>query len=140
MAGDFDTYAERVQSRPALREHTLFLGRRPNLVTSLFPVCDVFLNPPRIGGGMAAQEAMIAGVPVITLAGGDVGYATGPEFHIATWDEALPALIALSDPERLAEAREKIRNRLREMGNGNDGGEGGLNKNIALIEKNLDVR
>lgn len=46
-------------------------------LASLLPSCDVYANPPRMGGGLSAGEAMAAGLPVLALAGGDAGSKLG---------------------------------------------------------------
>jgi len=40
---------------------------------------DLFLNPPRMGGGFSVAEAMACGVPVLSLAGSDGGDKLGEE-------------------------------------------------------------
>lgn len=43
--------------------------------------CGAFLNPSRQGGGGSAAIAIGEGVPVVTLAWGDVASVAGPAFH-----------------------------------------------------------
>lgn len=50
--------------------HTSEIGR-------LLAVSDIYVNPPRIGGGLSAGEAMAQGVPVVALAAGDAGAKLG---------------------------------------------------------------
>jgi len=38
----------------------------------LYRICDLYLNPPRLGGGTSAAFALAASVPVLSLAFGDV--------------------------------------------------------------------
>lgn len=40
---------------------------------SVVRCCDIYLNPPRLGGGFSAAEAMAEGLPVLALANGDAG-------------------------------------------------------------------
>lgn len=46
---------------------------------SFYAVCDVYLNPFRSGGGVSAQIAILEGLPVVTLAEGDVSVCVLPE-------------------------------------------------------------
>lgn len=39
--------------------------------------CDIYVNPPRVGGGLSAAEAMAEGLPVLALAGADAGSKLG---------------------------------------------------------------
>jgi glycosyltransferase involved in cell wall biosynthesis len=66
---------------------------------------DIYVNPPRMGGGFSVAEAMAEGLPVIALAGADGGDKLG--------EMALPHLDACT--ERLAALIENPRLR-REMG------------------------
>ncbi len=52
------------------------LPSQPDLLAWL-RLADVYLNPPRIGGGTSVALAMQAGVPVLALAGGDGGDKLG---------------------------------------------------------------
>jgi len=52
------------------------LAPRPD-VRAICRACDIYLNPPRIGGGFSVAEAMADGLPVLALAGSDGGAKTG---------------------------------------------------------------
>ncbi len=60
-------------------EHYIFTGYAKNL-SGITKECDVFLNPPREGGGFSAEIALKNGVPVITLGNCDVAEWAGPEY------------------------------------------------------------
>ncbi len=65
--------------RLALRSRALgFVGD----VTQVLAVTDLYLNPPRGGGGASSAYALACGVPVFTLDQGDVATVTGPDFHL----------------------------------------------------------
>lgn len=49
--------------------------------------CDLYLNPPRRGGGFSAVEAMMQGIPVISFAWGDVAVASSEEFWACSYEE-----------------------------------------------------
>ncbi|MFZ6659068.1 glycosyltransferase [Undibacterium sp. TJN19] len=41
------------------------------------PVCDIYVNPPMMGGGFAVAEAMALGLPVLSFSGSDGGDKLG---------------------------------------------------------------
>lgn len=48
---------------------------------------DLFVNPPRIGGGNTGAMALSAGVPVLTLNKGDIASVAGEEFTVETLED-----------------------------------------------------
>lgn len=52
------------------------VGSQSNLAPWL-AMCDIYVNPPRVGGGGALAMAMEQGLPVATFAGGDGGDKVG---------------------------------------------------------------
>lgn len=46
-------------------------------VPALLRSADIYVNPPRMGGGFSVAEAMAEGLPVVTLAGSDGGDKVG---------------------------------------------------------------
>jgi glycosyltransferase involved in cell wall biosynthesis len=86
---------------------------QPHLETWL-AMSDIYLNPPRVGGGGTVAMAMEQGVPVAGLAGGDGGDKLGP---LAAPDlDAYFAQAArwLADPAARREAGETLRRRYRD--------------------------
>jgi glycosyltransferase involved in cell wall biosynthesis len=53
----------------------------------VFACCDAYLNPPRYGGGSSAAFAMAMGLPVLTLATGDVANIAGERFIFHSFDD-----------------------------------------------------
>lgn len=47
-------------------------------VGDLLALSDIYINPPRMGGGFSVAEAMAAGLPVVCFADGDGGDKVGP--------------------------------------------------------------
>lgn len=47
-------------------------------IGELYAQADIYVNPPRVGGGLSVAEAMAASVPVVSLADGDGGSKLGP--------------------------------------------------------------
>ena len=65
---------------PALRElpsdRVRVLGHSENL-RGILRCCDIYINPPRLGGGFSVAEAMAEGLPVVTFADSDGGNKVG---------------------------------------------------------------
>jgi glycosyltransferase involved in cell wall biosynthesis len=55
------------------------LGFRKDLL-DVIAMTDLFVNPPRQGGGGGAGRAFAVGVPVVTFSNCDVSNVTGPDF------------------------------------------------------------
>jgi glycosyltransferase involved in cell wall biosynthesis len=83
FAGAFTRYAERVATHASLSARTYAVGLIDD-VPALLDCCDLYLNPPRTGGGSSAAYALAAGSPVLTDPTGDVARVAG--------DTALPGL------------------------------------------------
>ncbi len=75
-------------------------------------VADILVNPFRIGGGTSAQTAMTEGMPVVTLAMGDVGAVAGTDLSspdIESFRDRLRLLVRDSDERRREGARSRAR-------------------------------
>jgi hypothetical protein len=57
---------------------------------------DIYVNPPRMGGGFSVAEAMAEGLPVTSLAGSDGGDKVG-ELALADIDAYMERLAALTE-------------------------------------------
>ncbi|MEJ0022450.1 MAG: glycosyltransferase family 4 protein [Alphaproteobacteria bacterium] len=81
-----------------VRARVFALGFQNDL-RAFYRVCDLYLNPPRIGGGTSAQQAMVEGLPIAALAFGDVGAVAGEAMTVAD-EEALAARLSslIDDP------------------------------------------
>jgi glycosyltransferase involved in cell wall biosynthesis len=76
--------------------------------------CDIFVNPPRMGGGFSVAEAMAEGLPVTSFAGSDGGDKVG-ELALADLDSYMERLAALTASRSLrASIGESLRKRFAE--------------------------
>lgn len=57
----------------------IYLGYQKDLL-SIYPVLNLYWNPPRKGGGISGLMALKSGVPILTLPNCDVSYNVGNEF------------------------------------------------------------
>jgi glycosyltransferase involved in cell wall biosynthesis len=46
-------------------------------MAAVLSVCDIYVNPPRMGGGFSVAEAMAAKLPVLAFGGSDGGDKVG---------------------------------------------------------------
>ncbi len=73
---------------PALTEigsQVIVLGHQDN-VGNILSLCDIYINPPRMGGGFSIIEAMALKKPVVSFSNSDGGAKVG-EFSVATLNQ-----------------------------------------------------
>lgn len=68
------------------KDNYIFTGYS-DAIRSTISVCDLFINPPRQGGGFSAKIAIECDVPVVTLMNCDVADNVGEHFAVSTLDE-----------------------------------------------------
>lgn len=105
FVGPMDNHAALVAGLPDLARRSRAHGYDPDVV-SLLAVCDLYLNPPRGGGGASAAYALSQGVPAYSLASGDVGTVVGPAFHLPALADFAGQATRFADD---AVARERLR-------------------------------
>lgn len=89
-----------------------------NKIDGLAEVCDVYVNPLRTGGGASAMQALAAGIPIVTLASGDVASVAGPAFCVSDAEAFIARLLSLSsDLQQRADARSQAGRRYAELVN-----------------------
>jgi glycosyltransferase involved in cell wall biosynthesis len=97
-----------LQQLPQGKVHAL--ATRPDFAAVL-SLCDIFVNPPRMGGGFSVAEAMAANLPVLAFAGSDGGDKVG-EWALADIDAYMERLAALvADPALRAQMGQALRER-----------------------------
>jgi glycosyltransferase involved in cell wall biosynthesis len=79
FVGPFQDHDQLASSEPDLRDRTRAIGFQTDLLAA-YEIGDAFLNPPRLGGGSSAAFALAVGLPVLTLAQGDVAAVVGEAF------------------------------------------------------------
>lgn len=86
FVGHFDKYTEYAEKSDTFKENTRYLGFQDD-VLAVDEICDVYINPKRVGGGTSAAEALYKGLPVVTFDFGDVGVGAGADFHVKDYDD-----------------------------------------------------
>lgn len=86
FAGYFEKYDQLCEDIDGLREHSTFIGYQKDIL-ALWDVLDLYVNPPRVGGGFSVAEAFCKSKPGITLNWGDVAASAGSVFCVESLDE-----------------------------------------------------
>ncbi len=92
--GVFDDYQKYLNDYPIFKTKSTYLGVQKD-VLAINELCDIYVNPRRVGGGTTCVEALSKGVPVVTDAYGDVFNAAGPDFGVNGFDEMYERIIRL---------------------------------------------
>ncbi|HYC05289.1 MAG TPA: hypothetical protein VED40_18495 [Azospirillaceae bacterium] len=103
FVGPFGAWPGLAARLPALAARAAAPGMQGD-VRAVLRACDLYLNPPRGGGGASAAYALAEGVPAFTLPTGDVGVVAGERFHLGSLEDfpAIAARIADDPAERAA--------------------------------------
>ena len=56
-------------------------------------ICDLYVNPPRLGGGFSVIEAFDKGKPGVYMKVGDVYTSGGEDFAVDTYDDMYNEII-----------------------------------------------
>lgn len=86
FAGLFDHYDDFCKKHISLREHSSYIGYCNDML-ALNSICDLYVNPKRLGGGFSIIEAFHEGKPGVTINVGDVSVSGGSEFCVENYDE-----------------------------------------------------
>lgn len=110
--GVFDEGYNSLQTKyPELYKNSRYFGMVDD-VLAYMECCDLYLNPRRRGGGMSAVEALIKGVPVITVAFGDVYTNVSDDFAVKDYTEMQDVAIRyMTDQEFYREKSLKAKQR-----------------------------
>lgn len=115
FVGTMDNYADLVAPHPALAARSRAQGYETD-VMGLMADADLYINPPRGGGGTSAAYALSCGIPAYSLNSGDVGVVVGPAFHLASYaDFAAAATRFTDDPGLRVQLQEKARTRFADI-------------------------
>ena len=86
FAGTFESYMSMCEKLPQLGKNSTYVGYQDDIL-ALEEVCDLYVNPPRVGGGFSVVEAFYKGKPAVTLPYGDVAASAGPDFWVEDLQE-----------------------------------------------------
>ena len=83
------------ENSEVFKEHVINLGFQSDAM-AVYELCDIYLNPKRLGGGTSGAEALYKGVPVLTHDYGDVAIGVGEEFHVRDYDAMYEEAVQLA--------------------------------------------
>lgn len=108
FVGKCEELQEKMKENP-YKKQMLFLGYRGDF-QEVIAMGDLFLNPPRQGGGTGALCAALAGIPVVTLNDCDVESTVGKSFVCPSMEE-MPDLVSryITDREFYRKRKKEIR-------------------------------
>jgi hypothetical protein len=96
--------------RHAVPDRVRALPTRADLA-GILRIADIYVNPPRMGGGLSVAEAMAEGLAAVSLAGSDGGDKLG-ELALTDMDAYIQRLAALTaSPALRAETGQALRRR-----------------------------
>lgn len=86
FAGKFENYDKLCLQFTFLKTNSTFIGFQNDML-AIAELCDIYINPPRSGGGSSAAECLYKGKPVITLNYGDCSVCSGNDFCVNNIEE-----------------------------------------------------
>lgn len=96
FAGEFEKYERYCDTDPKFKAHSTFVGYQEDIL-ALMELCDLYVNPPRVGGGFSVVEAFYKGVPGVTLNYGDVAASAGVDFCVDNLNEMKDMILHYMD-------------------------------------------
>lgn len=115
FAGIMDNYDVLMKDYPIVSDNSSFIGFCDD-VLALMEICDLYVNPARVGGGFSIIEAFIKGRPGVYLRTGDVYTAGGEDFAVENYDEMVRQIIRYkSDKEYYDKMAERAESRAKLM-------------------------
>ncbi len=115
FAGEFENYEDYCSEYPELKEHSSFVGYQKDIL-ALMEICDLYVNPPRIGGGFSVVEAFYKKIPGVTLNYGDVVASAGSDFSVSNLSEMKDTILKYrNDPEFYQRMSDKAEKRSKEL-------------------------
>ncbi|HBI62957.1 MAG TPA: hypothetical protein DDY31_17435, partial [Lachnospiraceae bacterium] len=113
--GIFDTYEKMMKENVILAKNSTFIGYCDDML-ALMEICDLYVNPERLGGGFSIIEAFEKGVPGVYLRTGDVYTAGGEEFSVRDFDEMKQMIVKYKENKEFYQMMsEKARQRAKLM-------------------------
>lgn len=83
--GYFNNYEAKLANYNNIKEHSHIYGYAEDL-SAVLSICNLYVNPIRIGGGTSAVISLRVGCPVLTTDYGDVANAVGNDFIVNNID------------------------------------------------------
>lgn len=98
---------EKLLGESRLDGHIYRIGYQEDLMAA-YSCMDLYVNPKRQGGGGSAVMALMAGVPVVTLPGGDVAWNVGVDFTVADERQMEEEILRYIRDEEFYKTKQKL--------------------------------
>ena len=99
FAGIMANYSSLMEEYPVVSDNSSFIGYCDDIL-ALMEICDLYVNPDRLGGGFSVIEAFAKGKPGVYLSRGDVYTAGGADFAVRSFDEMAEQIIKYKDDKK----------------------------------------
>lgn len=96
FAGIMDNYDTLIKQYVDMEKNSSFIGYCDDIL-ALMEICDLYVNPDRLGGGFSIIEAFSKGKPGIYLKKGDIYTAAGEDFAVDDFDTMARQILKYKD-------------------------------------------
>lgn len=100
ILGKMVNYEERAGKNEKFGKYVHNLGLQEDAL-AIYSLCDLYLNPIRLGGGTSAAESMSEGVPVLTTDLGDVALEVEDAYKVKDYEEMKRRIFELEADRKL---------------------------------------
>lgn len=104
FAGVYEKYEQHIEKFTKLKASSKFIGYCKDML-ALCEICDLYVNPERVGGGFSVIEAFSKGKPGIYLKRGDVYTSGGKEFAVDTLGDMYIEIIKYKNNKQFYEQK-----------------------------------
>lgn len=120
FAGIMNNYNDIIKDYKAVVQNSSFIGYCDDIL-ALMEICDLYVNPDRLGGGFSVIEALSKGVPGVYLNKGDVYVAGGEDFAVSNFDEMEKQIIKYKEDKEYYTNMAKLAKKRAELMTSSDG-------------------
>ncbi len=104
FAGKFENYDELMKQYDIVSCNSSFIGYCDEIL-ALMEICDLYINPARLGGGFSVIEAFEKGKPGVYLRTGDVYTAGGEDFAVEDYAEMVDEILKYKNDRKYYEEK-----------------------------------
>ena len=107
IIGEYPSYKSACDTYSNIGRYSFWMGYQRDILSAV-SLCNLYVNPPRQGGGTVCVMALSAGVPVVTLGNCDAATAAGAYFAVEDLTEMKSEILKYrQDSLKLREATKK---------------------------------
>lgn len=106
FVGAFDHYEQFMQDYRYMKDDLFYIGVQDD-VLAVLEVCDLFVNPIRVGGGTSAAEALSKQLPVVSTDYGDIAATVGADFLVRDYADMSKTIRRYCEDTEFYKAQQK---------------------------------